>query len=165
VKIVRTALDDLKGVARLLAAGPVARFIGVGVLSTLAYALLYLALHGVLGAVGANAVALALTAVGNTAANRAFTFRVRGREGLVRHHLRGALVFVLTLGLTSGALGVLHGLDATPARPVELAALVAASLTATITRYVALKTWVFARRRAFAEALPSDCRPARAYEA
>src|SRR4051794_32744008 len=54
VQIARTAIDDLKGVARLLAGGPVARFMGVGVLSTLAYALIYLALHGLLGAVGAN---------------------------------------------------------------------------------------------------------------
>ena len=43
VDIVRTALDDLRGIARLLAAGPVPRFLGVGVCSTLAYALLYLA--------------------------------------------------------------------------------------------------------------------------
>jgi putative flippase GtrA len=145
VRIVSTALTDLKGVARLLAAGPVARFMGVGVLSTLAFALLYVLLHPFLGALAANAVALAVTAVANTAANRRFTFGLRGREQLVRHHVRGALVFALTLALTNGALLVLHGLDSTPARWVELAVLVAASLTATISRYVALKTWVFAR--------------------
>src|SRR4051794_3271173 len=43
VEIVRTALEDLKGIARLLATGPIARFMGIGVLSTLAYALLFLA--------------------------------------------------------------------------------------------------------------------------
>ena len=37
----------------------------------------------------ANASALALTAVGNTAANRRFTFGVRGRAGLVRQHAHG----------------------------------------------------------------------------
>ena len=42
VAIVRTAVDDLRGVARLMAAGPIARFMGIGVLSTLAYALLFL---------------------------------------------------------------------------------------------------------------------------
>ena len=147
VRIVRTAVDDLRGVARLLAAGPVARFVGVGILSTLAFALLFLLLQPLLGAPAANALALAVTAIANTAANRRFTFRVRGRQGLVRHHVRGALVFVLTLALTNGALFVLHGLDATPARWVELAVLVGASLTATITRYIALRTWVFARRR------------------
>ena len=144
VAIVRTALDDLRGVARLMAGGPVARFMGVGVLSTLAYALLFLVLRPPLGAAEANALALAVTAVGNTAANRRVTFSVRGRGGLLRQHLMGALVFVLTLGLTSGALSVLHGLDATPSRPLELGVLVAASTAATASRYVALKTWVFA---------------------
>jgi putative flippase GtrA len=147
VDIVRTALDDVRGVARLVAAGPIARFMGVGVMSTLAYAVLYLLLRGALGAGGANALALAVTAVGNTAANRWLTFGLRGRAGLVRQHVMGAIVFVLTLGLTSGALAVLHGLDATPARAVELAALIAASAAATVTRYVALRTWVFARAR------------------
>jgi putative flippase GtrA len=147
VDIVRTALADLKGVARLLADGPVARFMGIGVVSTLAYAVLFVALRPLLGAAGANAAALAITAVANTAANRRLTFRVRGRQHLVRHHFRGAVVFVLTLALTNGALAVLHGLDAAPARALELAVLIAASLTATVTRYVALRTWVFARRR------------------
>ena len=39
---------------------------------------------------------------------------MRGRESLLRHHVRGAVVFVLTLALTTGALAVLHGLDAAP---------------------------------------------------
>ena len=149
VDVVRTAWDDLRGVARLAWRGPVLRFMGVGVISTLAYALLYLGLRGPLGAGGANALALALTAVGNTAANRRLTFGVRGRAGLLRQHGMGALVYVLTLALTSGALAVLHRLDATPSRVVELAVLIAASAAATVTRYVALRSWVFAvaRRR------------------
>jgi len=81
--------------------------------------------------------------VGNTAANRRLTFRVRGREGLGRHHARGAAVFVLTLALTTGALTVLHALQPAPPRGLELGVLVAATLTATVTRYVALRTWVF----------------------
>src|SRR3954447_16406394 len=70
VDIVRTAYEDLKGIARLALSGPIARFIGVGLLSTLAYAVLFLALRGWLGAAGANAIALAITAAANTAANR-----------------------------------------------------------------------------------------------
>jgi glycosyltransferase involved in cell wall biosynthesis len=147
VDIVSTALTDLRGVARLLAGGTIAKFMGIGVISTLAYALLYVALHPLLGAIGANAAALALTAIGNTAANRRLTFGVHGRAGVVRHHLRGAAVFVLTLALTNGALAVLHGLDSDPARGLELAVLFAATLTATITRYVAMRTWVFAHDR------------------
>ena len=146
VKIVRTALDDLRGVARLAAAAPLARFLSIGVLSTLAFGLLFLALSAPLGAAGANAAALALTAVANTAANRRFTFGLRGRRDLGRHHWRGAAVFVLTLALSNGALGVLHGIDPAPPRGVELAVLVLGGALATVTRYVALKTWVFARR-------------------
>jgi putative flippase GtrA len=147
VDVVRTAAADLRGVARLIASGPVARFVCVGVLSTLAYATLFLALRGAAGAALANALALALTAIGNTAANRRFTFGVRGRDGLLRDHAKGGAVFVLTLSLTTSALGVLHGIDASPSRAIELTVLVAASLVATVTRYLALKTWVFARRR------------------
>jgi glycosyltransferase involved in cell wall biosynthesis len=146
VDILRTALDDLRGVARLAADGAIARFLLVGVLSTIAYAILYLALRGSLGAAGANIAALAITAVANTAANRRYTFKVQGREGLAGHHVRGAAVFVLTVGLTTGALAVLRGVDPSPARWIELAVLIAASLVATVTRYVALRTWVFARR-------------------
>jgi putative flippase GtrA len=149
VDIVSTAIADLRGVARLAADGQIARFIGVGVISTLAYALLFLVFHGLAGAALANGIALAVTAVGNTAANRRYTFRIRGRSGLVRQHLLGGFVFVLTLGLTSGALTVLHGLSAHPSRGLELAVLVAASIAATVTRFVALRSWVFviARRR------------------
>ncbi len=143
VDVVRTAIDDLKGVARLATASRVARFMAVGVASTIAYALLFLGLAAPLGAEAANALALALTAVGNTAANRRFTFGLRGRAGLLRQHVLGAVVFVLTLALTTGALAVLHGLDTTPARGVELAVLVAAGTAATITRFVALRAWVF----------------------
>ena len=82
VDIVRTAIADLKGVARLLADGPVARFMGIGVLSTLAYAVLFLALRPLIGAAGANATALAITAIGNTAANRRLTFGIRGRDAV-----------------------------------------------------------------------------------
>jgi glycosyltransferase involved in cell wall biosynthesis len=154
VEIVRTALEDLRGVARLMAAGPVARFMTVGVMSTLAYALLFVLLRTPLGAVAANAFALALTAIANTAANRRFTFRIRGHAQLLRHHASGAIVYLLTLGLTSGALGLLHGLEAAPSRPLELGVLTFASATATVTRYIALRSWVFARARRSAPPWP-----------
>jgi putative flippase GtrA len=147
VRLVRTAIEDLCGIARLMTAVPVLRFLAVGLASTLAYAALFLRLRGGVGAAGANALALALTAVGNTAANRRLTFGVRGRAGLVRHHFRGAVVFALALALTNGALLVLHGLSPAPPRAVELTVLVVASLAATVTRYFAMQTWVFAQRR------------------
>jgi hypothetical protein len=71
------------------------------------------------------------------------TFGVTGRPGLLRQHAAGAVVYAITLGLTAGALGVLHGVAPAASHAVELVVLVAASLAATVTRYVALKTWVF----------------------
>ncbi len=143
VDIVSTALDDLRGVARLALAAPITRFLGIGIASTLAYALLFLALAGPLGSALASAAALALTAVANTAANRRVTFGVRGRTHLGRQHLAGFIVFLIALGLTNGALDVLHGLDPRPGRLLEAAVLVVANLAATVTRYFALATWVF----------------------
>jgi putative flippase GtrA len=156
VDILATALADLRGVGRLMASSSVGRFLGVGVASSLAYALLCLALRGSLGAAGANALALAVTAVANTAANRRLTFAVRGRVGLGRHHAMGALVYLLTLGLTSGALAVLHGLDRSPAAALETGVLVVASAAATVTRYVALRSWVFAHRAPTGRAGPAS---------
>jgi putative flippase GtrA len=148
VDIVTTALDDLRGVARLAMAAPITRFLGIGAASTLAYALLFLLLVGSLGSALASALALAVTAVANTAANRRLTFGIRGRERLGRQHLAGFIVFVIALGLTNGALTVLHGLDPRPARLIEAGVLVLANLAATVTRYIALATWVFRARPA-----------------
>jgi putative flippase GtrA len=158
VDIVATAVADLKGVARLALAAPVARFLMVGVASTLAYAALFLALAGALGAGAASAVALAITAVANTAANRRLTFGVQGRERILSDHAAGLLVFVLALALSSGALAVLHGVDRRPPHLLEVAVLVLSTLAATVTRYVALSTWVFrsARRRHARFAVPQS---------
>lgn len=147
VDIISTAATDLRGVLRLRFDSPLPRFLAIGVVSTIAYALLYLALRGPLGAIAANALALGLTAVANTQANRRLAFRIRGRAGLVRQHGAGALVYLLALGLTDGALAVLHGVDPGPGRLLEVVVLVAASLVATGCRYVALRTWVFQRDR------------------
>ncbi|MDO9407312.1 bifunctional glycosyltransferase family 2/GtrA family protein [Patulibacter sp.] len=150
VDIVRTATDDLKGVARLLATGwagsMVGRFLAIGVVSTLAYALLFLLMRGMgVGPGPSNVLGLALTAVANTQANRRWSFRVTGREHLVRHHAQGAAVFVLTVLLTSGALAALNAIDPDPGHAIELVVLVAASVLATVSRYVALRFWVFGR--------------------
>jgi glycosyltransferase involved in cell wall biosynthesis len=157
VEIVPTAIEDLRGVGRLMAASRVVRFLAVGVTSTIAYALLYLLLRSPLGPVAANATSLAITAVGNTAANRRLTFGVRGRAGLLRHHALGALVYLITLGLTSGALALLQALVEHPSPALEAAVLVVASAAATATRWVGLSVWVFAHRahaRDSGDALP-----------
>jgi glycosyltransferase involved in cell wall biosynthesis len=146
VDIVRTALGDLRGVVRIGLQAPAARFVLVGILSTIAYAALYLLLRSTVAPAWANAIALAITAVANTQANRRFTFHVRGRAGLLRQNAAGALVFGIALALTGGALEVLHALDPHPGRALELTVLVLASAAATISRYLALRWWIFARR-------------------
>ena len=90
----------------------------------MAYALLYLVLHSTMGAQAANLTALLLTAIGNTAANRAFTFGIRGRGGAARHQLHGLLVFAFGLAITSGSLFVLHRFDPTVGKVAELSVLV-----------------------------------------
>ena len=127
--------------ARLLR--QVTRFAVIGVASTLAYLALYLAMRAALPAQAANAMALLVTAVGNTAANRRWTFAVRGAARAVRHQLQGLAVLALALALTAGALGGLHALVARPPRALEVAVLVAANLAATILRFLLLRDWVF----------------------
>ena len=146
VDIVHTAIGDLQGVLRLFAASHIVRFGAIGAISTLAYALIWLGLRDASGPAAANAIALALTAAGNTQANRRWTFGLRGRERLMRQHAAGAIVFLLTLGLTSGALFLVHKLDPGAGRLVELAVLVTAGVTATVTRYLGLRFWVFSQQ-------------------
>jgi putative flippase GtrA len=168
VDIVGTAVEDLRGclrVGRALASGALplrnlqtalgreplvpgvprgmvgqlVRFALIGIASTIAYALLYLSLHPALGAQAANLTALLITALANTAANRAFTFRIRGSRGAARHHVHGLLVFAFGLAITSGSLFLLHRFDPTVDKVVELSVLVVANLVATVARFLALR--------------------------
>jgi glycosyltransferase involved in cell wall biosynthesis len=140
VDIVATAIGDLRGVARLV------RFGVIGIVSTLAYLALYDALRIALAALAANAIALLATAIGNTAANRRFTFSIRGGNA-TRHQLKGLVVFGAALAITSGSLWVLHASDPHASRAAELAVLVAANLFATVVRFTFLRGWVFAEAR------------------
>ena len=173
VDIVRTAIDDLKGVARLgrsLVSGSlplreigerlgrtsseagrgrlgmqVGIFLVIGVFSTLAYALLYLVLCSGMSPWWANFTALLTTTVVNTAANRRFTFGVRGPRGAMRHQAQGIALFAAGLAATSGSLTLLHVLGST-SRGWEVVVLTAANLAVTVLRFVAMRIWVFVRR-------------------
>ena len=72
------------------AIGQLLRFAAIGVVSTGAYLVLYLLLGMWMPSLAANALALALSAIGNTAANRSITFERGGRRHLVRHHVRAS---------------------------------------------------------------------------
>ncbi|MFF0189585.1 glycosyltransferase [Streptomyces sp. NPDC005244] len=165
VDLVSTAVADLRGIARIgraLARGnlPTARFgrsagsgspdsltaqlvrfAAVGVVSTIGYVLLYSALRPATGPQAANAWALLVCALANTAANRRLTFGLHGSGGALRHQVKGLAVFGLGLALTSGSLAALHRWAQAPA--AEIAVLVGANLAATLLRFVLLRTWVF----------------------
>ncbi|GAB3265390.1 GtrA family protein [Kineosporia babensis] len=114
------------------------RFAGVGVLSTLAYSVLYLVLRSFLGSFAANTLALLITAVANTAANRRLTFGVRGNAGLAGDHAVGLLAFGAGLLLTNGSLAVVHWAGV-QAHWVEVVALTLANGLATVLRFVVLR--------------------------
>jgi hypothetical protein len=63
----------------------------------------------------ANLLALLITAVADTAANRRLTFGIRGTDRAGRHQAHGLVVFGIGLTLTSGSLALLDGATATPA--------------------------------------------------
>jgi putative flippase GtrA len=119
------------------------RFSCIGVISTVAYLLLFLLGRGQFGAQAANFGALAVTAIANTAANRRLTFGISGRVKVATHQLQGLIVFGLGLALTSGSLAVLHAISARPHRATEACVLVAANMAATVLRFVLLRRWVF----------------------
>jgi putative flippase GtrA len=158
VDILATALTDLRGVARMAlrpaygASAPrfrrqVTSFAVIGIASTLAYAGLFVVLRVAMSAQPANVLALLLTGLANTAANRRLTFAIRGQRDVVRHQAQGLVVFGLALALTSGSLAVLHALANHPTRTVELVVLMVANLAATVLRFVLLRAWVFRARR------------------
>ena len=120
----------------------------IGVASTLAYAVLYLVLRAAMPAQAANALSLLLTAVANTAANRRLTFGVRGAGGRLRVQSQGLVVFALGLAVTSGSLFLLRRYDPAASHAVELAVLIAASVIATLLRFVMFRAWIFPQRRA-----------------
>ncbi|MFE6227512.1 bifunctional glycosyltransferase family 2/GtrA family protein [Microtetraspora glauca] len=122
-------------------------FCAVGVLSTLCYLALYSLFRLGAGAQAANAAALLVSAVANTAANRRLTFGVRGRDRAVRHQAQGLVVFAIGLALTSGSLAALGAATGDPAHSTELAVLVVANLAATVLRFLLFRLWVFPDRR------------------
>lgn len=128
----------------------VASFAAIGVVSTAAYAVLYAALRLALDPVAANALALVVTAVGNTAANRRITFAVRDRAGAVRDQVGGLVAFGVALAITTLAVGVLGAVAPDAGRAVELAVLVAANALATACRFLLLRRWIAGSRRAAA---------------
>ncbi|MBJ7287811.1 MAG: bifunctional glycosyltransferase family 2/GtrA family protein [Williamsia sp.] len=144
---------DVTGVPRGMV-GHLVRFAIIGVASTVAFALLFLALHPLVGAQVANFLALLVTAVLNTWANRAFTFGVRGSEGAAKHQIQGVAIFLFGWAISAVALYVLHTGYPHADKHIDVVVLVVANLVATIVRFVSLR-WVF-RRHLAAETVTTE---------
>ncbi|WP_104476038.1 bifunctional glycosyltransferase family 2/GtrA family protein [Actinokineospora auranticolor] len=121
-------------------------FAAVGVVSTVANLALYSAFRLWWPVLVANLVALVLTTLFNTEANRRYTFTgtVKGRG---HAHLQGFAVFGLYYAFTSGALLALHHVDPNPPRLLELVVLLVSSVLGTAGRFLLLRGWVFRARQ------------------
>jgi hypothetical protein len=118
------------------------RFAGVGAISTVAYAGMFAALEPGLGSYLANAVAIVLCSLGNTAAHR-------GMAGTARHGLdrsdrmaTSTALLGVSLAFTTGALAATRTVGLTSLLP-ELCAVTIANVGAAVIRFGILRTWVF----------------------
>jgi putative flippase GtrA len=122
----------------------VIRFAGVGVLSTALHLGLFAALvRGGMGSQVANGVALVIATVFNTGLNRAWTFGVTGRRGLVSHHGQALVIFAITYAATTVALGVLGVLAPSAGTMVQTTVVAVANVLSTAVRFVAMQRWIF----------------------
>lgn len=138
---VSVGLADRKALPR-----QVIRFACVGAVSTV----LHLGLFAWLVAAGmtsqpANALSLVLATLGNTAANRAWTFGVTGRERMVTHHGQALLVFAITWVATGLALGVLAELAPHAGTGAQTLVVAMANAVSTVVRFLAMRAWIFKR--------------------
>jgi glycosyltransferase involved in cell wall biosynthesis len=166
VDIAHTAAADLKGIGRLVrsfASGrgvagtavaglrrsypgdELSSFARIGALSTVVWLLLWLALRPALGAFAANAVALVVCSIPNTAANWRLTFAQRAPFSRQDQVMGGVALLAASLGATTFALAVAIGAGATSAAAEGLALLLANGVVALI-RFVLLRAWVYRGR-------------------
>ena len=164
VNIWTTALDDLKGVWRVMrhrrrgialdpsVARPemplgmgeqLVRFAAIGVVCTALYALLYNVWRDGIGPWWANVAALLVTMLLNTAWNRRWTFRRRGRLHLVRNYLEASVAFLVGLAVSMTALAALRAVFADPGRALDTLVLLVSGALATVVRFVLFRSWVF----------------------
>jgi putative flippase GtrA len=159
VQIARTALDDLRGmwrmarhrqtggatsspVVRQVATDQLLRFAGVGVVSTLGYLFLFVAWRPLAGTLGANALALAICTIFNTAVHRELA---RGADGQPRRGRYVAIVAaLLAASLTLTTLSLLAADLLSPTSLLlEVGAVTVANAVAALLRFAVLRAWVF----------------------
>jgi len=166
VQILRTALSDLRGVWRLsrgharrlvrrdatpqraadeVAAEQLLRFAGVGAISTVGYLFLFVAWRPAVGSVAANALALAICTLFNTAVHRELAHNMHGRRHRGRFLGVAAGLYVISLTLTTLGLLAADAVSAT-SLPLELLVVTLANAVASVLRFAILRAWVFRPR-------------------
>jgi putative flippase GtrA len=141
------ATKHYSGILRFPAVRQLLRFTGVGIVCTVTSLALYTLLRPWLGPQLANAAALIITSVMNTALNRRLTFKIAGRGKIARDHLSGLVVIVIALVITGGSLGVLHWLNPDATMSDELWTTTLSGFLATAVRFALLRHWIFRRAR------------------
>lgn len=157
VHIASTARDDLLGVWRMLVRRPkdlrrvrsnevtadqLMRFAGVGVVSTLGYLFLFVAWQPLLGAFAANAVALAIATLFNTAVHRELSRSTDGQARRGRLYAVAGGLYLVSVAFTTVGLVVAHAV-ASSALLAEIAALTMANVVAAVFRFAVLRAWIF----------------------
>jgi glycosyltransferase involved in cell wall biosynthesis len=157
VHVVSTAVDDLRGVCRMLLRRPkgvrpvrpdsvpadqLLRFGGVGVVSTLGYLFLFVAWRPLLGSLAANAIAMALATLFNTAVHRELS---RNADGLTRRGRMAVVaggLYLISLAFTTAGLLIVHWVAA-GSLFWELVTLTVANAVAAVFRFSVLRAWIF----------------------
>jgi glycosyltransferase involved in cell wall biosynthesis len=157
VDIVSTAAADLRGVWRLLVSRPkglrrirsnevtadqLLRFAGVGVVSTLGYLFLFVAWRPLVGPYGANALAMAIATLFNTAVHRELSRTTDGQARRGRLFAVAGGLFLVSVGLTSLGLAVAQWL-APSVLLAEVIAITVANAFAAVVRFAVLRAWIF----------------------
>jgi putative flippase GtrA len=122
------------------------RFTAVGIVCTLTPLALYAVVRPI-GAQPADAAALIITSLMNTALNRRLTFKITGRRRMKRDHLNGLIVILVALLITGGSLAVLHWLRPDASVADELWTTTLSGFGATAVRFTLLRHWIFRRAR------------------
>jgi hypothetical protein len=123
------------------------RFAGVGAISMSMYLLLFAAGLPFTGLFAANAIALAICNVGNTAMHRELAGDLRGRAYRGRFARMTAGLYLVSLVLTTMSLVLARHVDP-HSLVLTLLAVTAANAVASVLRFSALRAWVFRPRPA-----------------
>ena len=141
------ATRHYRGIFRFPLVRQLLRFTGVGIICTATSLALYALLRPWLGPQLANATALVLTSLMNTALNRRLTFKISGQRRMARDHLNGMIVIAVALVITGGSLGLLHWLHPAATVSDELWTTTLSGFVATGVRFTMLRHWIFRRAR------------------